>query len=207
MIILPDDFDAVSKLYTLDQLWKLVVAVETTPVFLRGVGQLEDHGERGLVREAAFRLAQAVADQGGNWLESRMVRLAEKFVGVARVEAPKGRVAQLRAALLALEAEGFHLTVEEAAGGVAPPDRLLVLDLVGPDHPGIVRDISHCLAERGASVEEMETDIRPAPMGGGFLFYAKARVRVPASLSERELSDALHTLGNTLMVDVSLGGG
>ncbi|MSO85782.1 MAG: amino acid-binding protein, partial [Rhodospirillales bacterium] len=81
------------------------------------------------------RLAQAVADQGGNWLESRMVRLAEKFVGVARVEAPNGRIAQLRAALLALEAEGFHLTVEEAAGGVAPPDRLLVLDLVGPDHP------------------------------------------------------------------------
>ncbi|MEK7245094.1 MAG: ACT domain-containing protein [Pseudomonadota bacterium] len=153
------------------------------------------------------RLAQAVAGQGGNWLESRMVRLAEKFVGVARVEAPKGKIAALRDALLALNAEGFHLTVEETAEGAAPKDRLLVLDLVGPDHPGIVRDISHCLAMRGVSVEEMETDIRAAPMGGGFLFYAKARVRVPPALSERELSDALHTLGNTLMVDVSLGGG
>ena len=153
------------------------------------------------------RLAQAVADQGGNWLESRMVRLAEKFVGVARVEAPKGKIAALRDALLALGSEGFHLTVEETAEGAAPKDRPLVLDLVGPDHPGIVRDISHCLAARGVSVEEMETDIRAAPMGGGFLFYAKARVRVPAAVSERELSDALHTLGNTLMVDVSLGGG
>ena len=153
------------------------------------------------------RLAQAVAEAGGNWLESRMVRLAEKFVGVARVEAPKGKIAALRDALLALGSEGFHLTVEETAEGAAPKDRPLVLDLVGPDHPGIVRDISHCLAARGVSVEEMETDIRAAPMGGGFLFYAKARVRVPAAVSERELSDALHTLGNTLMVDVSLGGG
>lgn len=153
------------------------------------------------------RLSQTVADQGGNWLESRMVRLAEKFVGVARVEMPKGAIASLRDALLALNAEGFHLTVEETAEGAAPRDRALVLDLVGPDHPGIVREISHCLAERGVSVEEMETDIRPAPMGGGFLFYAKARVRVPQAVSERELSDALHTLGNTLMVDISLGGG
>jgi glycine cleavage system regulatory protein len=153
------------------------------------------------------RLSQAVADQGGNWLESRMVRLAEKFVGVARVEAPKGAIARLREALLALNAEGFHLTVEETAEGAVSKDRLLVLDLVGPDHPGIIRDISHCLALRGVSVEEMETDIRPAPMGGGFLFYAKARVRVPQAVSERELSDALHTLGHTLMVDVSLSGG
>ena len=153
------------------------------------------------------RLAEVVAAANGNWLESRMVRLAEKFVGVARVEAPKGKIPALRAALLALDKEGFHLTVENAAGGVAVPDRLLVLDLVGPDHPGIVRDISHCLAERGVSVEEMETDVRPAPMGGGFLFYAKARVRVPANLSERALSDTLHTLGNTLMVDISLASG
>ena len=154
------------------------------------------------------RLSDVVATANGNWLESRMVRLAEKFVGVARVEAPKSNVAALRAALLALDKEGFRLTVEEAADGLgAVPDRVLVLDLIGPDHPGIVRDISRCLAERGVSVEEMETDIRPAPMGGGFLFYAKARVRVPANVGERALSDTLHKLGNTLMVDISLGSG
>jgi hypothetical protein len=52
---LDGDLDAVGELYTLDQLRQLVVASEPMPVFLRGVGQLEDHGERGLVREAAFR--------------------------------------------------------------------------------------------------------------------------------------------------------
>jgi glycine cleavage system regulatory protein len=151
------------------------------------------------------RLSQTVADQGGNWLESRMVHLAEKFAGVARIETRRDKVPPLRDALMALNAEGFHLVVEEAADVSVSEGRLLHLDLVGPDHPGIVRDISHCLAERGVSVEEMETDVREAPMGGGFLFYAKARVRVPASLSEKELRHTLEVLGSALMVDIALG--
>jgi len=151
------------------------------------------------------RLSQTVADEGGNWLESRMVHLAEKFAGVARVEIGRNKIPSLRDALTALNAEGFHLIVEEAADEAPPEGRSLVFDLVGPDHPGIVRDISHCLSERGVSVEEMETDIREAPMGGGFLFYAKVRVRVPADLGEDKLRQALEVLGSALMVDISLG--
>jgi glycine cleavage system regulatory protein len=153
------------------------------------------------------RLAETVAARGGNWLESRMVHLADRFVGVARVEAPKAELARLNAELVALAAEGFHLTVEQSDADSGPPGRTIHLDIVGPDHPGIVRDITHVLAERGASVEEMETDIRPAPMGGSFLFYAKARVRIPDGADAREVSDALYAIGNTLMVDVALGEG
>ncbi len=175
------------------------------------------------------RLSSAVAGAGGNWLESRMVRLAEQFAGIARVEVPKGKIEALRRVLDALKAEGFHITLEDAAGPPAagPPasaggpdsaahaggpdsaahaggGRIMALDLVGPDHPGIVREIAHCLAERGISIEEMDTDVRPAPMSGDALFYARARVRVPASADERELSQALRALGNTLMVDIAL---
>ena len=150
------------------------------------------------------RLAETVADQGGNWLESRMAHLAEKFAGIAQVEIAEGKVAALESALRALEAEGFHLTVEEA-GETAPPEGpLLNLELVGPDHPGILRDISHCLAEHGVSVEEMETDIRGAPMAGGLLFTAHARVRAPAGLGEDELRHALEALAGALMVDITL---
>ena len=150
------------------------------------------------------RLSETVAGQGGNWLESRMVHLAEKFAGLARVEVPADKAASLRAAVMALESEGFHLTIEEASAGATPEGPVLIVDLVGPDHPGIVREIAHCLAERGVSVEEMETDIRGAPMGGGLLFYARARLRVPAGLSEDNLRDALEALAATLTVDISL---
>ncbi len=151
------------------------------------------------------RVSSAVAAAGGNWLESRMVRLAEQFAGIARVEMPKGDIAALRRALDALKGEGFHVAVEDATGAAAAAaGRAMMLDLVGPDHPGIVREIAHCLAQRGISIEEMDTDVRPAPMSGEALFYAKARVRVPATADARELSEALRALGNTLMVDVAL---
>ena len=150
------------------------------------------------------KLSEAVTEQGGNWLESRMAHLAEKFAGIARVEIPSDKVSSFKAALTALEAEGFRLTVEEARVDTPPGGTVLTLDLVGPDHPGIVHDISHCLAERGVSVEEMETDIRQAPMGGGTLFYARARVRGPAKLNEQELRQALEGLTAALMVDITL---
>jgi glycine cleavage system regulatory protein len=162
------------------------------------------------------RLSETVAAEGGNWLESRMAHLAEKFAGIARIEIPEKNISGLRKALTALEAEGFHIAVEEAGEAAetpaeapvaaAPPPQgaLYTLDLVGPDQPGILRDITHCLAERGVSVEDMETDIREAPMSGGLMFYAEAQVRVPAGLGGDELRDALEALAGSLMVDITL---
>lgn len=150
------------------------------------------------------RLSEAVAAQGGNWLESRMAHLAEKFAGIAQVEIAETKVAALESALRELEAEGFHLSVEEAGEAAAPGGPLLNLEFVGPDQPGILRDISHCLAEHGVSVEEMETDIRGAPMAGGALFTAHARVRIPAALGEDRLRHALESLAGALMVDITL---
>lgn len=48
--------DPVDELHTLDDFWQLVVAVETAPILLRAIDQLEHHGARDLVREASLRL-------------------------------------------------------------------------------------------------------------------------------------------------------
>ena len=49
-----DDLDSVSELYTKNDFRQLVVAIKATPGFLGGLGELENHRERGLVRETAF---------------------------------------------------------------------------------------------------------------------------------------------------------
>ena len=151
------------------------------------------------------RIAQTVADAGGNWLDSRMAHLAAKFAGIAEIEIAESGITALEERLRALDAEGFHLVVEEAADGGAPAGSVFEIELVGPDHPGIVRDISHCLAERGVSVEDMETDIREAPHSGGTLFHAHARVRAPQDLGDEDLRESLEILAGTLMVDITVG--
>ena len=57
-----DDLNSVGKSYTENYFRQLVVAIEATP-FLGGLGQLEDHGERGLVRETSFGAHCSVADR------------------------------------------------------------------------------------------------------------------------------------------------
>lgn len=150
------------------------------------------------------KLSETVAEQGGNWLESRMAQLAEKFAGIARVDVPGEKIASLKDALAALDAEGFHIVVEEAAADAPIHGRTYSLDLVGPDQPGILHDITQCLAALGVSVEEMATDVRGAPMGGGSLFHTEARVSGPDSLSEDALRQSLEAIADSLMVDITL---
>ncbi len=153
------------------------------------------------------RMAQTVADNGGNWLDSRMAQLAGKFAGVVLLEvaADDGRNGGLETALAGLRREGFHLTVEASEEIARASGQVFDLEILGPDQPGIVREISHCLVERGIGVEEMETDIREAPHAGGTLFHAHARVLAPDGVGDAELRDALEVLAGTLMVDISLG--
>jgi glycine cleavage system regulatory protein len=150
-------------------------------------------------------LAEPIARHGGNWLESRMAHLAGRFAGILRLEVPAGQEASLTAALRALEASGLKLTIEagpRAAG--AAPARAFVLELVGLDRPGIVREISHALAGDGVNIEELTTDRTTAPMSGELLFRSRARISVPQAVDPERLRQRLEQLAGDLMVQVSL---
>jgi|GEM_PF-3521939 len=48
----------------------------------------------------------------------------------------------------------------------------------------------------------METRIEGAPHGGGMLFHADTKVRLPAGLSEQDFQSALEDSANALVVDI-----
>ena len=149
-------------------------------------------------------LAKRVADHGGNWLDSRMAHLAGQFAGILRVEVPAERLEELQRALADLEADGLRVV---AQGGAAPTGtdlRVMELQLLGQDHPGIVRDVSQALLEHGVNIEELTTDHVSAPMAGGQLFSAQARLRVPAAAQPDRLRQDLEKNADDLMVDLSL---
>lgn len=79
-----------------------------------------------------------------------------------------------------------------------------MLDLVGNDRAGIVRDITRLLAELGVNLESLETEVSPAPMSGELLFHAEALLAVPQSLSLDDLQSKLETLADDLMVELNL---
>ncbi len=88
---------------------------------------------------------------------------------------------------------------------VPPGRRMVKLELVGQDRPGIVRDLSASLAKRGVSIEELHTEIVSAAMSAEHLFKVNALLVVPESLPNDELRRALEALANEMMVDIALG--
>jgi glycine cleavage system regulatory protein len=151
------------------------------------------------------RLAQTIATHEANWLESRMAHLAGQFAGLLRASVPEDHAEALTQALKRLEASGLKVVIQRAeVGEPAAERRPMRLDLVGSDRPGIVRDISRVLAERGVNVEDLTTECAAAPMSGGLLFKASAELDVPAELSLEELHRTLEGLANDLMVEITL---
>ncbi|MBK8456389.1 MAG: hypothetical protein IPL47_04110 [Phyllobacteriaceae bacterium] len=150
-------------------------------------------------------LSREVTAAGGNWLESRTAHMAGKFAGIVHVDVPdRERAGALKARLAGLAADGIAVTVDDTPSDVGELGVALVIELVGPDQPGIVRDIAHCLAAHRASIDEMDTETSDAPMGGGMLFHARIEVRGPADMDEAALRGELERIAGALMVDINL---
>jgi len=169
-------------------------------------------------------VAQVVADHGGNWLESRMIHLGGRFAGILRVELPADRRAPLSRALEGLAASGLRVVADVVSSTASAPapavaqkrqagspatdrpgeGRLMKLELIGLDRPGLVREISQLLAQHRINVEELSTGRSSAPMSGEMLFRAEARVKVPAGVEAAHLRARLERLASDLTVEIKL---
>jgi glycine cleavage system regulatory protein len=153
------------------------------------------------------RLAATVAEHGANWEASHMARLAGQFAGILLVTVEAAGADGLVAALRGLDAHGLTISVHPTQASVAPVGGRVVLEVIGADRPGIVRDVARVIAERGINVEELESDVSSAPMSGELLFRARALLRMPAGASPGDLRARLEALANELMVEIEVGDG
>ncbi len=151
-------------------------------------------------------LADRARSFGANWAGSRMASLAGQFAGIVHFEVAAESAEPLAAALRALESQGLAVVIARSEAPPVPPGRRMVkLELVGQDRPGIVRDLSASLAKRGVSIEELHTEIVSAAMSAEHLFKVKALLVVPESLGNDALRSELEALANEMMVDIALG--
>lgn len=150
-------------------------------------------------------LASVVASHGGNWVESRMARLAGQFAGVLRVDVPPDRAEALARELRNLSGHDLTVTLATPAEPDAPQAvQELTLEVIGHDRPGIVREVSHALASRGVNVVELATECFSAPMSGEPMFKAQARLHAPRSVALDDLRRSLDQIEAELGLDISL---
>jgi glycine cleavage system regulatory protein len=149
-------------------------------------------------------VASLIAEHCGNWLESRMARLGGQFAGILRVEIPAQKEQLLISALGQLQKQGIRIVVHgDESNSVSQAVRLSLLDIVGQDRPGIVRQISHALASYGVNVEELQTECESAAMSGETLFRARAKLSIPRSCSVDEIRQQLERIAEDLIVEIS----
>lgn len=143
---------------------------------------------------------------GANWAGSRMASLAGQFAGMVHFEVPSEHAQALTDALQALESAELKIHIARSEAAQAPAGRRVVrLEVVGHDRPGIVRDLSGALAQRGVSIEELHTEIVSGAMTAEHLFKVKAVLLVPKSVTNDDVRHALEALANEMMVDMALG--
>jgi glycine cleavage system regulatory protein len=149
-------------------------------------------------------LSNTITQGGGNWLESRMARLAGQFAGIVRVECSEENTPTLQAALQALESEGIHVQIlGEGNLSDYPYTRCLRIDIYGNDRPGIISQLTQAISHAGANIEELNTSIESAAMAGHPLFHASGTVCLPDSTEEEQLISSIEALSDDLNVEIS----
>lgn len=149
-------------------------------------------------------VAETVATHGGNWLESRMAHLAGKFAGILSVEVEEGRAEGLERALARLEGDGLRVVVERSAPVETTGQRVMRIELLGHDRPGLLHEISTLLASQGVNVEDLATDRTVAAHSGDLLFRADLRVVIPEATEAVAVREGLERLAADLMVEITL---
>lgn len=160
------------------------------------------HDRPGIIRA----LAATIADNGGNWVDGSMARLAGEFAGILLVSLPETNVAALEAALARLGETGITVTTRRARGPAeaAGKGKRVFIELTGADHPGIIAEISGEIARLGASIDELTTRVFAGSMSGTQMFEANADVVLPVGLDEHEVRERLEDIADDLMVEIDV---
>lgn len=149
------------------------------------------------------KLADVVAAHGGNWEHCRMAHLAGRFVGLLEVTVSGDKQQDLEVALRTISDLDVMIAAGTARSEVEPL-RQFDLEVLGSDHPGIVRDVFKSLALAGVNVEELSTKAFNAPDSGGMLFEAKARLGCSPGIDREDIRAQLEQIAQDVMVDIRI---
>jgi glycine cleavage system regulatory protein len=88
--------------------------------------------------------------------------------------------------------------------GVVPELANLTLSILGPDRPGIVKEVSRALAEAGINVLELESRVENAAFTGEAMFRAEIHAQTPDNQPIRAIENQLDTIAEAMTLDIDI---
>jgi glycine cleavage system transcriptional repressor len=88
--------------------------------------------------------------------------------------------------------------------GEPPRGTPLECVVTGVDKAGIVARVARTIAEQGANILDLHTDLRPEPESGTAMYTMRVRLVVPPDRDVRALRQALERVAAELRVDLSV---
>ncbi|MFK8041740.1 glycine cleavage system protein R [Congregibacter sp.] len=150
------------------------------------------------------QLSALISDHDGNWLDSQLSRLGGRFAGVLQAQIPQTQYEPLKSALKDLASVGIIARLTDAGDASNAPLATQRLTLMGPDRPGIVRELTRALRSAGFNVRSMKTAVETAPMSGEPLFRAEASIELHEDSRLDELEWKLDAMADTMTLEIDL---
>lgn len=148
------------------------------------------------------QLSSTVSQCGGNWLESRMTKLAGKFAGIVQISIAEDKLENLRSTLQQLADKDINIIIDDLRHeDESTALKSYKLAVIGLDRPGIVKELAQALAARSFNVVDMHSLIESAPMTGEPLFKAEATITCDSSKNTDTFEDELESICNQLDID------
>lgn len=155
-------------------------------------------------------LAELIYDCDCNLEDSRMTILGSEFAVLLLLSTQDEEAARrLSSGSKRLEWEK-RLTVfirpldEPPAAGAPPPGIPLECVVTGMDRAGIVARVARTIADHGANITDLHSELRPEPESGTPIYTLRLRLVVPPGVDAVPLRQALDGAAAELGVDLSV---
>ncbi|MHB2016092.1 MAG: glycine cleavage system transcriptional repressor [Candidatus Xenobia bacterium] len=150
-------------------------------------------------------VSRVILQHRGNLEDSRMAVLGGEFAMLMLVTIGTDGRAALEAAIHKIAADlELTATIKPTSGRGANPKVTVGVQVEGMDHEGIVHDVVHYLAEKGVSVQALESQIKHAPHTGTPLFSMRLTLAVPPAIPLSLLQEGLAAVADRLNVTIEV---
>ena len=154
----------------------------------------------GLVEE----VAETIRRHQGNWLKSQLSQLEGKFAGLILIDLPVEEASALEQELTNLPSGRASVRVTSVLSDAPTASANQLLELMGPDRQGIVKEISKALSDVDISIVSMDSAVENAAFTGEPMFKANLEVSVPSGADLALLRDRLDSISDDMMLEIDL---